>query len=364
MKILVGKYLEDLSLAARAAAAARVHLIVLSPPGWGKSSFLRSFAYHVLPPSLVITCDPTTPPSKARGRPHAGALLEGREVMNLDGTLLDPSLKSAVVDEIFRASDPLWDALLPVLERPLPVVLATANWVAKGDRVEALKDRIALWVWLFPVLTSDEAAHIAATALQGSSDGDEASLIGADFSFPGWPEREAIREVWKMTPGPRTVRAVSEMVRSLVDEARQEGFEVNPRRVAQWARIVYFLSALELGQADFDSPTTEAQRALVFAYPADSREVATSWKQVALRVVDRVLAVIEATLAEIKARLSELASAPPTERAGMAVTVSAFLAEKENLLKNLHDPRAEEILHAMDSWFRQAIMGRNPWEGQ
>lgn len=359
---LVGSYIKTLSDAALAAACGRVHAILLGPPGWGKSSLLRSFAARTVGPALFLSCDPTTPASKALGRLHAGALLEGRDVLRTEGSLADPEIRSAVVDEIFRASDPLWDALLPVLERDRPVVFATANWVAKGDRLAALKDRIALWAWASPSLAPADAAAVAEAALARLAlNGSPEAALGACWSLPDWPEPEALAEVWKMRPSPKAAKAVSEAVRALAEEALREGFAPNPRRVDQWARILYGRTCLERGAAEWDSVADFALRALVFAWPSESEEDAAAWRHVALKIVDRTGALIDAVLAEIRERLRAVAAAKPEDRATRIMETSRFLAEKDAALKAVPDPRAAEVRKSLDRWFRLAVQGMDPW---
>jgi MoxR-like ATPase len=358
----VGSYVKALSDAALAAACGRVHALLVGPPGWGKSSLLRSFAARVAGPALFLSCDPTTPASKAIGRPHAGALLEGRDVLRTEGSLSDPEIRSAVVDEIFRASDPLWDALLPVLERDRPVVLATANWVAKGDRLAALKDRIALWAWASPSLAPADAAAVAAASLARLAlDGSSEAALGACWSLPDWPEPQALAEVWRMRPGPKAAKAVSEAVRALAEEALREGFAPNPRRVDHWARVLYGRTCLEVGAAEWDSAAEPALRALAFAWPAESEEDAAAWRRVALRVVDRAGALIDAVLAEIRERLRAVAAAKPEDRAARIMETSRFLAERDNALKAVADPRAAAVRKSLDRWFRLAVQGVDPW---
>ncbi|MGC9025697.1 MAG: AAA family ATPase [Chloroflexia bacterium] len=363
---LAGSYLDPAAESVLAASCGRVHALILGAPGWGKSVLARSFAGTYLSPSLALSCDPSTPPSRAPGRPHVGALLEGRERTFTEGSLSDRALRGAVLDEIFRASDPLWDALLPVLERPLPVVLATANWVAKGDRVEALKDRVALWVWLSVSASPQDLGAVADAALQRLAlqvaDEGDAAALGAVFRHPAWPDNpEAIREVWQMAPTPRAVQAVREVVESLAREALQAGFAPNPRRADQWARLIFGRTCLERASPDWAAPAEAALRALAYAWPASSEEEAATWRQVALRVVDRTGALVEALLGEIKSQLQTLASLPPERRAQMAMEVSRFLAEKEEALRAIPDERATRARKALDRWYRLAIMGRDPW---
>lgn len=363
---LVGEYLAPVSEAVVAAAAAQVHAIVIGPPGYGKSALLRSFVAQCLSPAILLSCDESTPPSRVRGRPHAGALLEGREVTCTDGSLLDPEVEGAVIDEITRASPIVWDALLPVLERSRPVVLATANWLADEDRVRALHDRIALWIWPSVSLTPQIAADIASAellrvALERERGDGHIARAGAAYTRPEWPEPESLREVWNMTPVMRSVSAVQEAVRGLVEEAAKAGFQVNPRRVAQWARILWGRTCLDRAAAEWDSVSPSAMRALAYAYPASDESEASRWRQVTLRVVDRVGALIEAIFGEVKERLQGVAAAPPAERGPRAMELGRWIAETEEKLRAIPDPRAEEVVRGLNSWYRDAVLGIDPW---
>ena len=97
-----------------------------------------------------------TPPEALRGAYDPAALLNGRLERVVAGTPYDPTARVSILDEVFRANEVVFDTMLDVLDRldakpaQAPVAWATANFVAQGERVEALLDRIALWLWISP----------------------------------------------------------------------------------------------------------------------------------------------------------------------------------------------------------------------
>lgn len=361
--MLVGGYINDLAAAVNAAVIGQEHMVAIGGPGTGKSTFVRSYATN-LGQTLWISCDPTTPPSIAKGRPHIGALLEtGQEITRVEGTFLDPRMRFVVADEAFRASDPLWDAMLYLLEKHDPQFLMTANWIAKGDRVNAFKDRVAIWCHLVATMSPAEAGLVAGStmdriAIEGT---DDASLLGAMYTHPSWPDPAQVWFAWSCRPGPKAKAAVSAVVAALADEAITNKFFPNPRRVSQWSRILYRVTCYHTGQPEWGTVAPEAQKALMYAWPTESDTEAAKWKQVALKVVDKIGAIIMGHLAKIKEKLQAFAALDAAPRGQQTPEVAKFLFDVEGQLTQINDPRATEVIGSLNLWFRLASAGIDPW---
>lgn len=360
---LYGGYLADLREAVAAAAASLQHLVVVGAPGWGKSAYLRSAARRLFGRVLLLSLDPAVPPSRVRGRPHPGRLLEGEEVVRVEGTLLDPSLEAAVLDEVFRASDPVFDALLPVLEGRRPLVLATANWVAKGDRVEALKDRFALWLHLQPAADGGLMEGVARTALEGSllpSSQEEA--LRAAFEDPGLPPREELVRVWRSRPGRRAVEATAAAVREVGEAALRAGFAPNPRRIEAWARVVYGMGALLKGE-DFEEAPPEALKALRFAWPTADPEEARAFARTVLEIASPGEAWTEARLAELLELFREIREGNPEERnrtISRAARLVNRLEEEGRRIRGVDPNRLRRLVERATRALMEAAAGGDP----
>lgn len=261
-----------------------------------------------------------------------------------------------VLDEIFRANEVVFDALLDVLDRldlepdQAPVVWATSNFVAQGERLAALKDRFALWLWLEPELV--DAAAVARSRL---------ASLGRHLDADGLPDWEAVAEIRSLRPGPETERAVAEAVSALAAEAQAQGLRPNPRHLAWWAQTLFRVGAYHAG-ASFREVPEEAKKLLRYVWPASSPEEAAAWAQVAGAIVDPVAAAIEAVLAEALRKFREVASvADPAQRAARISDLGVALASAQASLQQLgDDARAAEALQTLTAWFAAAVRGEVP----
>lgn len=156
----MGQYPKDVKLALIASAISGHHCIFVSEPGYGKTEMAHQAAKAVAGEDgrLMIPIDPSTPPEAIRGAWNPASMLQGKLERVVDGTPYDPTIKVVILDEIWRANDVCFDALIHVTGRKdidqttRPVFWGTANFVGKQDRTAALRDRFAIWMWLNPAL--------------------------------------------------------------------------------------------------------------------------------------------------------------------------------------------------------------------
>ncbi len=164
------------------AISAREHVLLVGPPGWGKTKTTWAVLAEVFGEGGfgVIEFAPNTPPEVVSGAVDVAEYLQsGRLVISRVGTPHDQQISAWLFDEISRANEAALDALLPVLDPPQGrhmVTVATANWWPRGQRFEALASRFAVWIeWK----TDPEKKHLLdifrAHALAGQSD----PVIGA-----------------------------------------------------------------------------------------------------------------------------------------------------------------------------------------
>ncbi len=364
MSTFIGSYVSDIRDCLIAGVLSGQHAVVLGAPGWGKTAIARAMAARVAGDGrwCLVRLDPSTPPEAVRGAYDPAALLQGRLERVVGGTPYDPRARLVILDEIFRANEVVFDVLLDVLDRldlspdTAPVAWATANFVAQGERVEALRDRIALWLWLQPESLDPRAvvgAHLAA--------GDDGLSVPGEI--PGW---ETVLEVRATRPGEKALRAVGELLSQLTQEAQAQGRRVNPRRLAQWARLVYRVGVYTTGEADFAALPDEAARVLRWAWPAPTPEEAASWAQIALSIVDAVGAAIEAAMAQALAKFREVAAiGDPGARTAKVAELGQVLAGTQATLRQVggDDPRVPEAIRTLTEWFAAAVSGKEPRDG-
>ena len=355
----VGRYVREIREVAVGSLFAGVHASFQSPPGWGKTDILSNVAKAVAGAGHYNRIDlmPSSSPSSFTGMDDPQELINnGKLVKVTDGTPYDKAMRVILADELFRANDPTFDAGLHALDPQKQdhcVVWAANNFVAKGERVEALLDRIALWYWLNPAQTLDVEETV--TAMMGS--------IGKP-SVPGWiPTWEMIEEVRKAVPGPKATEAIRDYIAVLVQEGSQEGFNVgHPRSIAQWWRILFYNSVAITGDPNFSTIPAEAANLIKYAYGAASYAEARKWADMVAALADRVQAEIDRILADnVEAFKRVAAMTDMGQRTQAAIELGQRLASAQTTLYSqfgASEPRVSEAMTLLTQWHTAAVMGQ------
>src|SRR3990167_1052531 len=218
----VGKYVDDLVLALTAAAVSNSHCVLLSRrPGLGKTTITRHVINKMFGNSHVfIRLDASTPPEKVAGVPDIARLIDPKNpeyVLKRDGTAYDPAAKAIILDEIGRPMDPIFDILLDVMDRQdvdardAPTIIGTSNFMPTSARTEAMRDRIALWVWL-----TDEQLDTAEVVKNQMRAGWGGLETGNNL-----PDLATIQRVRDAAPGANAVEAVSNVIAALPKVAQK-----------------------------------------------------------------------------------------------------------------------------------------------
>lgn len=354
MSTFTGHYVREVSEALTASLLSRQNALLIGAPGYGKTAIARSLAQQVSDGRFSFTrVDPSTPVEAVKGAYDPAEFLNGRLVRVVAGTPYAPDCRLAIVDEIGRGNEMLFDALLDTLDRvdtdDAPPVWGTTNFMPAKDRTAALIDRFALWIWIRP--DALDIAGIVAAQLSGSR--PQVDMSGV----PAWDEVEAVRQ---MVPGADARRAVADKLRDLADAAAAEGRGVHPRRLTQWANIVYRVSAWKSGQADFRSIPDEAIRPLRYAWPCLTPEEAATWAQIAGSVIDAVGAAIEGALAQVLAEMRKLSAAMPAQRPALIMGVAQLMQSTQTTLAQIagsDDERVAVAVNNMNSWLALATRG-------
>lgn len=336
-----------------AALVSHQNMMVICPPGWGKSkmAYWMSVRSAEKAGTVFVPLSPSTPPEKITGPVSIEALKQGKLEYSVTGTPYDPNASIVVLDELYRSSDVIFDMLIHrtndiVDHDNQPVFLGTSNWTAKSERTEALRDRFALWYYFEPDGVDSEAIIRAM------------DISTWAFNVPSIKEAKEIRAI----PIPTvSLDAIIKAVDNLQDAIGNEKFEVNPRRVEAWREILFRFSVYKTGQAAFKDVPAEALRVLKYAYPAKDAAEMRKWAGLASTVVDVVGSKIEAYVQEAKKKFLKVAKeADPNQRAQFMADLGATLADSETELDKLGegDDRVEQAKATFHKWFKAAAEGK------
>lgn len=143
------------------AAVAQEHLLVIGPPGTGKSAVVRRVAQTLGGRYFEYLLGRFTEPSEVFGAVDLKKLREGTVETDVTGML--PEADVAFLDEVFLGSTAILNTLLGVLnerrfrrghtqlECPLRVCVGAANGLPEDEALAAFADRFLLHVFIEPV---------------------------------------------------------------------------------------------------------------------------------------------------------------------------------------------------------------------
>lgn len=373
----VGNYVQNIKLACIASAVSGHNLMLISQPGWGKTDMVRDAAAAIAggDGTIYLELDPSTPPDTVKGAYDPAKLLEGQLCRIVTGTPYDPAARVVILDEFWRSSDVIADALIHATNQKAidqttrPVFWGTANFVGKAERTEALRDRFAMWYHLEPELN---VRGIVAAHLNNGTGHDP------DFT-QGLPSWDVCLDIRRLTPGKTALDLIENRLNVLAVEAQKEGFVINPRRIVQWAEIAFRYSAYVNGTNDFSTLPLNLGTILQWCYPTTDKATAKKWAAVCASIIDQVGSALEAYKAESYKLFQQTAAASSSsniqdlimkmggcltkaqqEICGLVnVDYSHYRnhmdpTDPENPLVKL-DPRIMATLATITDWFTKAI---------
>lgn len=342
-----------------ASAVAKLHAQLLSPPGWGKTEMAFSAGKQILGEGnglIFLEIAPSTPPEVVTGSYDPAELLNGRLVKIIDGTPYDPTARIIMLDEMWRANDLLLDSLVHALSMKMrspldqPLFWATSNFTGSGERMDAVKDRFALWLNIQPDLLVTEIVQGHLASMNTIFDPDWAA------GLPAW---EDCLEVQNMTPTENSVKAITDVIDVIEGEARAEKFDVNPRRLVQWSTLLFRMSAYRYGSPDFGVVHPDAHIMLKYAMPIWKAETAQKWSAVINKTIDQVGVAVEEYMAMALTHLDNIKNKSGSNRTEAIANLGIALQNAHADLKKIggNDARVVKAVNELNQWFAAAVSG-------
>ena len=260
---LVGR--EQLAELIVLAAVAQEHLLVIGPPGTGKSAVVRRVAQALGGRYFEYLLGRFTEPSELFGAVDLKKLREGTVETDISGML--PEADVAFLDEVFLGSTAILNTLLTVLNErrfrrghtqvhcPLRVCVGAANGLPDDESLSAFGDRFLIHVFVDPL-----PDHQLETMLSGGWQSDQRAVLPEG----GLSHLDTLSGMLKDAQLDGARPLLAKAIRKL----RQAGVQLSDRRIVKSQRLMaaaaVLAGRLEVTEADlwpllYSLPTREMQ---------------------------------------------------------------------------------------------------------
>jgi MoxR-like ATPase len=226
------------------------HVLLLGPPGTGKSDLSRSFHERIVGSRhFEILMGKTTDPSELLGPLSLSALQQDRFARKYQGYL--PDCDTAFIDEIYKGNSATNNILLGILnegvwfddgvKKPsrLKFMVAASNEEPEDESLQAFHDRLVFRHWVDYIKDPANEAKMLSMSIARRQPGYKANLKQTTITLE---EVEALREyVNTIDVSPAVIQAFQ----SLMFELSKLGIVVSSRRRAICMQILQANAALE-----------------------------------------------------------------------------------------------------------------------
>lgn len=367
-----GAYVHEIRDVLVASVMAQKNCVLLSAPGWGKTRIAKRMSEEIagIDNRIFKRLEGSTPPQVVKGMIDPAKALESppKFVTITDGTPYDPSANIVVLDEIFRPPDPVFDALVDILDRhdvnpdEAPVVWGTSNFVVKNQRTNAVVDRIALWLWVSP-----QSIDVGEFVKQIShrKRGVDLAIPTNGKPFPTW---EDVLRIRGYEPDDDTIDMIISILTTLSAEAKKEAFDVNPRRLTHWFDILYRYSAWLADSDNFTAIPAQASMILRYAYPTLTEESWRKWDEVARSIADPLSSALESATDQAYSAFKDIMNKKDKMTASeTALELGKVLAQVQSTLKSLEksygtDQRINKQITEISKTYSTILNGEDPFK--
>jgi MoxR-like ATPase len=214
---------------------AQEHVLLIGPPGVGKSAAARQAARHVGGRYFEYLIGRFTEPAEIFGPLDINALREGQLRPDVSGML--PEADIAFLDEIFLGSTAILNTLLSILNErqfrrghfsadvPLRCCIAASNRLPEDSALQAFADRFLLTHFIEPV--SDHALDALLEAgIRSNTPGDAPPLTIADVDYLGGLTRAV------------NLDAVRPFYTHIIRKLRNRGVNLSDRRIVKGQKFI------------------------------------------------------------------------------------------------------------------------------
>ncbi|MGW5128266.1 AAA family ATPase [Streptomyces sp. NPDC004069] len=220
------------------AVIAREHVLLLGPPGTGKTDLVSRFAAGLGTPPFVRLLTRFTEPAEVFGPMDVAQFRAGRHAVRTEGML--PEARIAFLDEVFQSGSPILNTLLTVMnerlfhqgstaqEVPLISLIGASNAIPQDPSLLAFADRFLLRLRLAPV-----------------SDTRLEELLGRAFidaAMPPRPDHARMSLDALERLGRQLTRVdlshVATPYQTLIKELTAQGVTLSDRRIVRGTRLV------------------------------------------------------------------------------------------------------------------------------
>ncbi len=328
---LVGR--EQLAELIILSAVAQEHLLVVGPPGTGKSAVVRRVAQAMGGRYFEYLLGRFTEPSELFGPVDLRKLREGTVETDVSNML--PEAEVAFLDEIFLGSTAILNTLLGVLNErrfrrghtqlqcPLRVCVAAANALPQDEGLAAFADRFLVHVFVDPVPDH----HLEALLESGWRSEALAGPCEAEGLAPLDLLSRQLREV-DLTPARATLAGA-------IRQLRQAGLILSDRRIVKAQRLVAAAALL----AGRPQATTADVWPLLYVLP--TREAQHSAREVlrdtlALAAHPHLFSAVEEAVLQPMSRVARLQHTAASLLEGDALgEAGVFVREAEAVLREI-----------------------------
>lgn len=232
------------------------HVLLLGPPGSGKSELVARFAAGVQAHSFHYLLTRFTEPAELFGPIDLKAFQEGRYEIRTEGML--PTAQIAFLDEVFQASSAILNTLLSLVHErlfyngaarqnvPLMALFGASHALPDDPTLRAFADRFALRLEVEPVADEslgdllDKGWLLAWERMQGTTSRSEALL-----------NPEQLSALYRELPQVK-VDAVYAQYQDILRRLRAEGVELSERRMVKGLKLIRGAALLD-GRDEADS---------------------------------------------------------------------------------------------------------------